>query len=562
MVTRQIRSVDIQEREDFDDLLRGLPSYGQSTLTVDVAADVEVLSLPGEFEELFATAHASNVRIELVTDDPVRRELARIYGMRQDSDGDRETAELFELEALHRTTAPPPPHPVAPVYGPTEEFTVDRDAAGGPTAPVEERYSPFDSQASFSFVTASATAERPRVIARPQRSRGKQRQREVSRSLGSGSIIVSAAVIVAAVVVLLLSLLAPSAQITVVPETRAVSAQVTYGLAGSAPGVDVAVEPTSITETLTFETSIPTTGEIVVPDTPARGMIFVTNPHTEIVVLPVGTVFARPDAEMTYVSLEPIDIPAADPFQSAQFGTAVVEIEATEPGPAGNAGVAALSGTLESGIMFQNRFPLQGGAMQTVAVVTGEDLETLKSHARTELQSRASQALNAQIPEGWALVETPEIVDEMAATYSADTGSVAETVSISAEARVAGAVYDPAALEQAARDALLEKLSFDVPAGFGLDFESIRTSAPFSDGQSGDAVLTLSAEATAKAVLGDEFEDEFASRLVGKSESYATNALHEVPGIESFNVTYGPDWLPWNPVPRLSNRISVEIDGS
>ncbi len=98
MVTRQTSYVDIQERDDFDDLLQRLRRYAHTTLTVDVSADVEVLATAAEFEELYSCAQECSVQIELVSDDPVRQEFARIYGLKHFSESLTDTIALFLQE--------------------------------------------------------------------------------------------------------------------------------------------------------------------------------------------------------------------------------------------------------------------------------------------------------------------------------------------------------------------------------------------------------------------------------------------------------------------------------
>ncbi len=361
---------------------------------------------------------------------------------------------------------------------------------------------------------------------------------------------------------LLVSLLAPTASIVIVPESRSVAAQVTYGLAGSGDGLDVVVQPTTISNTITFESSLPASGEMLIPNSPSRGMIFLTNPFTEVMHVAAGTIFASTVNDMSYISLEPIDVPAADPFGSARFGTAVVGIEAAEPGPSGNLDVEELTGTLDSGILFQNRFPLTGGDLKSVAVVVTEDLEALKALADKDLQSKVGTALDAQIPDGWTFVNPPRLVSQVSTSYSAEAGTVRDSVSIQAQAQVLADIYDPAALEEEARTRLLGMLSSSVPQGFGLVVDSVRLTVPQEVGGDGPKVFSMSADGTAEAQFEPGFAEQVSHDIIGKSEAHAAETLQQIDGVESYSVDYGPDWLPWEPVPRFSSRISVEINGT
>ncbi|MEZ4520131.1 MAG: hypothetical protein R3A46_00610 [Thermomicrobiales bacterium] len=566
MATRQICSiVDVQERDDFDELIHDLGRHTATTITIDVAAEVDVLTMPFEFELLVDSAAANDVEVEISTEDPVRQELARIYGLGLASgSAGNPTAMFREMETVS-TPVFPTDASLPDEIPPTQQFlqvTVpDRDRRS--TGDLDQ-ISPFDSDASFSFVVAP-----PRESFGPAPARSRKRAARkaakpanVSRSLGWGSVVVSAMAVAAAVATLLIALLAPSANVVIVPETRTLDAEVTYGLEGSAVPLDIAVVPTTLKDTITFEATVPATGESLVPDGTARGMVYVTNPSSEEIVLPTGTIFTGPNGEASYLSVEEIDIPAADPFGSARFGTAVVEVEATEPGPSGNLDVGELSGTLASGILYQNRFPIEGGTSKAVAVVTESDIESVKSAARDGIETLRPSSLDEQIPGGWAVAQPATIKGDILMTVSTSTGTVANEVSVVATADIEGTVYDPAALEADARDQIQRILAAAVPEGFGLDMESLRTSVPRAVGDGSSVAFILTAEATAAAQFDAVFRDELAGDLVGKGEEHAVETLESLQHVNAFSVSYGPDWLPWNPVPRFEERISIDVDGS
>jgi hypothetical protein len=562
VVTRQTSYVDIQERDDFDDLLQRLSRYAYSTLTVDVSADVEVLATAAEFEELYSCAQEYSVQIEIVSDDPVRQEFARIYGLKHFSESLTDTIALFLQEDANPEVVDREQRTQRRfALDPTEEYSIESGAENGRRM-TPEYFSPFDSDASFSFVTAPPTAGAQKRHRKSRRTAVASRRSPVTTSLSTGSIVVSGAAIAVAIAVLLVSLLAPTASIVLVPESRTVGAQVTYGLAGAGEGLDVVVQPTTISNTIAFESSIPASGEMLIPNSPSQGMIFLTNPFTEVMHVAAGTIFASTVNDISYISLEPIDVPAADPFGSARFGTAVVGIEAAEAGPAGNLDVEELTGTLESGILFQNRFPVTGGDLKSVAVVMNEDLEALKALADRDLESKVGSALDAQIPEGWTLVNPPRLVNQVSANYSAEAGTVRDSVSIQAQVQVSADIYDPGALEEEARTRLLGMLSGSVPQGFGLIVDSVRLTVPQDVGGDGSRVFLMGADGTAEAQFDPDFAEQVSHDIIGKSEAHAAETLQQIDGVESYSVDYGPDWLPWEPVPRFSSRISVEINGT
>ena len=90
----------------------------------------------------------------------------------------------------------------------------------------------------------------------------------------------------------------------------------------------------------------------------------------------------------------------------------------------------------------------------------------------------------------------------------------------------------------------------------------MKLSAPQAIVDGGSRVFSLSAEGTVEAQFDPALAQQLSSDLVGKSEKNAVETIQRIEGVDSFSVNYGPDWLPWNPVPRFSNRISVEINGT
>ena len=552
--------VDVCDRTDMDELLRDLARHSNTTLTIDIAPETEVLAEPGEYEQLFNAAQSHSVDIELITDDPIRQELARIFGVKAVTTARSEGTGAPGPSDRTIVSQPMEASNTRPVVDRTEEIslgeTEEIDLSGVHTA-----FDRAGADASFSFVTASAAPQSSTYRRRAAARRG-ARDNETTRSLRAASLVVSGALIVGAIVALLVALLAPTAAIMITPEVREISFGVTYGLAGSAEVLDVVIEPRPIEHAITFEASIGTTGLAILPDEPARGLIFLTNPHTDRVLVPEGTTFAADGHNVQYRSLADVEIPAADPFESARFGTAVVGIEAIEPGPEGNLDVGVLTGSIDSGVMFQNRFPLEGGSMKEVAVVATDDLEALKSMAIDGLQKQAPTALAEQVPDGWEYSEPPAMVGEPSFTFSSEAGGETETLMVQAEAVVAAAIFSPVELERSAREFLQKNLTAEVPVGFGLLVETIRISPPSQESETNLEPRTMTAVAQVEAQLDQETMDQLRSDAVGKRQAQLSEVLSGVPGVSEFELVYGPDWLPWEPIPRFPSRISIDVYGS
>jgi hypothetical protein len=556
--------VDVHVRDDFDRLLDDLDELDVEELVIDIVADADALSAPAEFAELARRARSGSLRISIATDDPIRRELALIYGL-EAADASNATTRLLFSVASDQTTvvrrrsvddaeslpADPPPnlprrddHLLAP--------------RGGPV---------YDSDASYSFVVAppvqqtfakGETAEY--VTRRPAKPAGTRPR--ARRAADLSAIVTATLVIVVAVTVLLVGLLAPSATIVLVPETRPVTVELTYGVGTVGLPLDVTIEPSTISRTLVYEASTAATGERMEPDEAARGMVFVTNPHSESVLLPAGTIFTSADGIQTFSALEDIEIPAADPFGAATFGTAVVDVIADAAGMAGNLPIGALSGELPSGVLYQNRFQLDGGSERVVKVVTEADQARLTRQAEAGLEAQIATALDDELDSEWRLLDAAKPSSDVTVVFDAQPGDEADDVTIRAALPVEGSAYDPAALEAAARRMLDGRMRALTPDGFRIVADSMAVSTPRRIETASGVAYEVTSSATVEAVLPDDLQSTLASELEGKSEGSARRIIDGIKGLAGYHVAYGPGWLPWEPVPRFSNRISVAIDGA
>lgn len=566
MATRELTSVDVLERDDLDRLLDELPGLADLPITLDIATESDALTTAAEFEELAAAAKAAGARLSITTDDPLRQELALIYGLSVTSSPDAATSILhrrdLQTTVVRRAEVVKPgsasgPEPLG-VQLPRPESHRLLAPRGGAV---------LDPDASFSFVVAPPSERRLRFsetadFQLPARGRTRRRQKSPATglALSASALVVASIVIAAAIIVLLIGLLAPSATVVLIPERQAITSQVTYGVATEGASLDVTVEPVVVSTVLNHEATRPATGERQVPDAKARGMIFLTNPLSRPVEIPAGTTVTSLDGTRAFLTTETIEVPAADPFGAATFGTAVVDVEAIEPGPGGNLGTGELAGELGSGILYQNRFPLEGGTTRAETYVTEDDLEALARDAEQELRARVDGALDGELESGWLLLGSPETPGDVNLSYSAEAGAVADEVSIRAELRVEGRAYDPAELERLAKSELERRLSAATPEGFSLLLDSVRHSQPESAGSPVSYVMR--SEATIQAYIDPALESQLADALTGKSEGSARRLLDGIEGLAGYRLSYGPDWLPWEPVPQFANRVSVDIDVS
>src|SRR5690606_34906380 len=123
--------------------------------------------------------------------------------------------------------------------------------------------------------------------------------------------------------------------------------------------------------------------------------------------------------------------------------------------------------------------------------------------------------------------------------------------------------YDPAAMQDMAREELNRKLFASIPADNVLLAESIATSEPVQVmTASGNPEYRMSASASTRAVIDPNILDSLKHDLVGASEAEAAGKVALLKGVAGFDIEYGPEWFPLDWPPRLESRIAIHIDDS
>lgn len=532
---------------------------------VEANTESNVLSEIDDFRWLAAAARVSGASVSFASDDPLRRELARIVGLnveasekavsgvRRAIESNAPTRKIDSVEVL--PARPASTQPVPTLTEALNDYTNHGD----------------ESYASFSFVVNPPVPRRPGhresewyYDGTPLPTHSPSGRRRSSRRVGraAGIATVAAIALLLASSAIMVALLAPQATVTLIPTTSVISADVSYGIAGQPGNVDVAIEPVSVQGEVTWSTTIPTTGVRSVPDGFAAGEILLTNPLTTEVLLPAGTVLSTPDG-LSYSTTAEVVVPAADPFGSLTMGSAPAPIQASEAGPASNLPEQALSGQLDNGLFYSNRTPTAGGTMRDIAIVSEADIEALRSEAENALAAQHSETVTALVPQGQQLVQGSTTFGEVAATYSHEVGADAEEVSVSASQAISAAVFDPQELQRMASEELNRRLTASIPRENVLLADSITTSEPAELATaSGNPEFRVSASAHTRAVLDPQVVAVLKRDLVGASEAEAAGKVALLKGVAGFNIEYGPDWFPLDWPPRLESRIAIDIDDS
>jgi hypothetical protein len=530
---------------------------------IEANADSGVLVDIEDFRCLAAAARVAGTSVTFGSDDPLRRELARIVGLQVEEpepvvSGVRRAigsnAPTRKIERVEpQPVLPPMIDPVPSLSEALSEYTGH---------PEDESY------ASFSFVVNPPVPRRPGRMTENWTYQsgsvattwpaGRKASRRMGKAAGIATLIALALLVASSAI--MVALIAPQATITLVPATSLISADVSYGIAGQAEHLDVTIQPVQVTGETSFTVTIPTTGTRSEPDGYATGELLLTNPLTSEGFLPAGSTFATASG-VTFTTLEDVVIPAADPFGSLTMGSALTPIQAVAPGPDSNVAAQSLSGQLASGLFYSNRDETWGGTMREIPTVAEADVQTLRALATDGLTSQHQTEIAALVPPGQELVTGSTTFGDVQFSVNPEPGVDATEVSVVAVQALSAQVYDPEELHRLAADELNRRLTGSIPRENVLLADSVSKSDPsVIPTESGNPEYRMSASARTRMVLDPSVVAALKSDLVGVSEDEAASKVALVRGVARFDIEYGPEWFPLNWPPRLESRIAINID--
>lgn len=513
------RSITVAPGQSMSEVLNALKIGAGDELVIDIPADASVLLTANEFRALSIAAERDEVEVSIYTDDPLRRQLATLFGVPL----------VNEI-----------PQPL-PYVAPELDDVVETEA-----------FEPGDAVDRGDDQDESVATEKSR------RSLGGA-GRSVARLLGALLAIAAVAAIVTGLYWFFFS------SMTVDLHLKRVSVASTLAYQVTEPGVS----PNSVTEggiviqgqpvqfTLSRTLTVPATGQAIIPDEAATGEIILRNPTDAAIDIEKGTEFEGFNG-VTYSFEDAVEVPAAS---NGQPGETMAKVGAPDGGEAGNEGVGMLTGRLPNGVYYSNRMnEISGGTQKTVKTVSQADLDQLKAEIDQELLALAS---TTELDHGLLLVPstvTPingagtATPDDGAYVFSRKAGDEAEDVSVTANVTFAATAYDPSALTEAA----IPQLEGEVPEGQTFDPDSVRVNTP-AETDSANGVISLLATVAGDAIptLDDATKDQLADQLAGKSQSEVDQILAGVGYADSWTVTFSPSWLPER-VPSSSGEISIE----
>lgn len=585
MVAQEEAVVRIATEEDVEQLLKRMPSLAHSRVIVSVNDDSTMLLTAAEYTRLLNAAQQSSVTLAITTSDHLRRELARMLGW--------SIADRSQLGSGFEPIAPselPTGLPRSDADQESDAASSANEGSGNPEASSAKTVITRASELGFPFVVNPEELEEASAPADPKDDNDAQSRlsnvewqipsglprQSVRRTspppfsipaakprpkrhrrrwwLWSGAII--APILVLALLAGILSYVLPTATVTLVPVETPISAQITYGLPAAGEKLDLAAAPTNIQSTTTFDKQIATTGERFVPNGTASGTVVFSNPFVQEYTIPADTQLSGSNG-VTYVTTAAVTVPASDPFNAMTFGSASVKVSAPEAGTDGNANAGVVSGTLDSGVYYNNQAAITGGTVKRIAVVSPADISALQKAAEKGLADKIENDFKAQIKDGAELVPGSEQKGAPSIQISEKAHTDAQHISVHATQIVTGKVYDPAAIENQARDAVGRKLGSQIPAGATLLAPTVHLSDP-KPINADKTAFVITASGTTRMVITDQERKDLASKLVSMRINDANAMIGSLPYVASHSLSEGPSWLP-HKMPPIDSHITVVV---
>lgn len=326
----------------------------------------------------------------------------------------------------------------------------------------------------------------------------------------------------------------PSATVTIVPLTQAVSTTFTAQLVPT--NVDLARQQIQGRElaTLTMSQSktAPTTGSGSQPAQAAQGWITLYNSFPTAQTIPAGTLLIGQDGVQVTTD-NTVTIPAGNaPIE----GSVSVSAHATEPGPTGNIAALDINGLCcRVDVLARNPSPFtRGQNARSFQAVSAQDINGTATTLETSLTQDATAAEQTQLQDGESLI-TPVACNPQVNTDHPQ-GSEAEHVTVSVSETCQGIAYNAAQMQNLVCQALNQHTQESQAGGYQLDRRSLHLQITPSSTHPG------SIQVQASGILfyhwNGQQQRALAILIAGKSKTQATALLARQPGISTTAIQF------------------------
>jgi hypothetical protein len=360
------------------------------------------------------------------------------------------------------------------------------------------------------------------------------------------------------VVVFAAAAIVPSAQITLVPQSTRITADITVIADPEAEEVDLMtghIPTREVTAVVREALTIPTTGKKGLPDTRATGrVVFINQLNTPPARISQGTM-VRTSASgqaVRFILMSDVEVPAGIGAQAEG------QVEAVEPGTRGNVDanlINEVEGMAALAVRVTNPEPVGGGGDREVRAVDAADHETAREQIRPLLREKALAQMQAELGPGEFIIPESLSGNILDSTFDAQPSEQADQVTLVMRVEYTA----QAAKSEDANSLAFAALKAQTPPDYqlipqGMTFER-GDAIPVSDAENlyqfpmrstGFASASLDVNKAIQAITGKPLEAALESLQ-------ADLPLKKAPEITVF-----PKWFP--ALPWLIFRIQAEVN--
>jgi hypothetical protein len=327
----------------------------------------------------------------------------------------------------------------------------------------------------------------------------------------------------------LLPVLAPTATVTIVPVSKAITATGTLTVTtGSASAAQHEI-PGRVLSTITMSqaASVPTTGTGHQDAQAAYGKVTFYNALPAPQVIPAGTLLTGNDGVEVITDQEAV-IPAAVPPTEGQT---TVWAHALTTGPQGNISAEDISGKCCRDNIFVSNSAFTGGQnARTYPMVTAHDISAIATSLETSLTRSMQAAFQPQVRSDETLIVPLPCTPLVSPDHQA--GTEATEVQVTVSLICTGEVYRTS-VYQAAVAQLVTHAAQPLGPGYaqtGTIQASITTSTYRPHGA---VTLTVKGAGTWTYQISEAEREAITRSIAGKSKAQATAFLLAMPGVQS-----------------------------
>jgi hypothetical protein len=531
-------TIKVAVHDTLPEVLDRLRGVGDTPVQIEIPNGSPLFLTANEFRALRTAVDRDNLTLSIATTDPLRQQLASMFGLAQTENGQSPLADT-------QPNSRPPKQWTTTRSAPTDASALSTRETMAPARAADDDEENGDGSNLLPDESPDEETTGTRTLS--------------TRTLLIGAVV--GVIVVGALAFLASYFFLPRATVALELKREPLSDELILGVAPSGaaalPDTDLTVPAQPIIADVTVDLTIPATGEKRLPDKTAAGPIRLSNPTDEEITVPAGTEVTAASG-VVYTFTDDVTVPSAEDGQPTFVDT---QVAATGGGSTGNLEVGALSGKLDSGIYYSNRMgPIEGGTDRAVKAVGAADVEALRQQIDQALREQALQAFDAQLAGGEQVVGASIDLGTYKPAFDHQVDDEAETLGATATARVTAIKYNAAEAIGQAEEALRARLSDTAPDGFEFAPETLVLDGPILiDESTNGSRFRIAATASAVVRFPSDARDRLANDLKGKEDDEVAAIIQAIPGVESFDVSYAPGFL-GERMPRVGGQIRIETD--